>query len=207
MPIIRGVAIIFYIFCLILIFIIGFTPLNKWISMPLTHEDELQQADVIIVLGSGLNENGSLTANGQERVLQGAILLEQDYGSMMLMSGGQYENTSFYESEQMSLYAQSLGVPETYIITERESTSTYENALFSKEVMAENMWENALVVTSAFHSKRACNVFEAQSITTTCSPADPDLVSRISILSRLSDFWSIMREYGATIYYSLKGYI
>ncbi|MFC1687221.1 YdcF family protein [Patescibacteria group bacterium] len=207
MPIIRSVAIVFYIFCLILIFIIGFTPLNEWISVPLTHEDKLQNADVIIVLGSGLHDNGSLTPNGQERVLQGAILLEQSYGSMMLMSGGQYENTSYYESEQMSLHAQSLGVPETYIITERESTSTYENALFSKEIMAENMWEDALVVTSAFHSKRACNVFKAQNISVTCIPADPDLVPRISLIDRLVDFWSIMREYGATMYYSMKGYI
>ena len=199
--------VLFYIFSLILIFIIGFTPLNKWITAPLTNEDELQQADVIIVLGSGLRDNGSLTLNGKERVLQGAILLEQGYGNMLLMSGGRFQDTVYFESVQMAEHAVSLGVPEIYIVTERQSTNTYENALYSKEVMAENIWDNALIVTSGFHSKRACNVFETQSISVTCVPANPDLVPRISLIDRLFDFWSIMREYGATIYYSQKGYI
>lgn len=192
---------------LVLITLIVMTPFNDLITLPLIIDEPPVAADVIIVLGSGVKKDGEIGMNGEERVIQGAILWSKGYANTLLMSGGKPENRPFIESEQMAAYAASLGVPYDNVALETSSRSTWENASYSKSIMEQNNWDNAIVVTSRFHSRRACKVFEKQEFEVTCVAVEKNLIPRIAPIDRLNNFRSIIREYGATVYYLLKGYI
>ncbi|KKW01968.1 MAG: hypothetical protein A2898_00970 [Candidatus Kerfeldbacteria bacterium RIFCSPLOWO2_01_FULL_48_11] len=192
---------------MIVVFLVTLTPLNDWLTFPLITSETPQNADIIIVLGSGLARDGSLNKNGKERVIQASWFLQSGFAHTLLMSGGLVKKTLFYESEQMANYAVELGMPFESVTIEKMSTSTEENARYAKIIMQENGWQSALLVTSRFHSRRACGVFRKHTIAVSCVAADPSLVPRISPVDRLNEFRSIIREYGATVYYWIQGYI
>ena len=66
----------------------------------------------------------------------------------------------------------SLGVPENMILVETKSINTTQNAKFSAEILREQGFSRPILVTSAFHMKRAVLNFEKQDITVTPYPAD-----------------------------------
>lgn len=173
---------------------------------PLIKNELPQKSDVIIVLGGGLKNNGDLNAQDKERVLKGVELWREGYADRILISGGEYKNTGFYESEEMVKFVGVLGVPSEKLTAERDSKNTYGNALYSGEILKTNSWKTVILVTSAFHSRRACNVFKKQTISVTCVGADPSLVQR-NFLEKLNLFRLIVREYAATTYYWFKEYI
>ncbi len=192
---------------LILAFAIALTPLNDLLTLPLTHVEQPIKADIIIVLGSGLRRDGTVGKNGQERVLEGILLDQQGFAPTIIMSGGPVKHTEWYESDQMAAYALAHTTIPLNVVEERRSTSTEENALFSHALMEQNGWNTALLVTSSFHTKRACAVFRKQDIQITCVAADKKLVPRISPIDRFDQFKGIIREYGAIVFYKMKGYI
>ena len=55
---------------------------------------------------------------------------------------------------------QNAGVREDQIIAENEATSTYTNAVNTLELMEENGWGSALVVTSDYHMRRTRMIYE-----------------------------------------------
>lgn len=55
----------------------------------------------------------------------------------------------------MKAYAGSLGVPREYLITEKQSVSTYHNMMHSKDVMKMCGFQNCVVVTSGWHLRKA----------------------------------------------------
>lgn len=204
---IRTFSAILVVLALFLVYLIIFTPLNAWLTLPLTADEPVRQADGIIVLGGGLRRDGMLGQIGRERVLQGAMLWADEYAPTILMSGGLVQGTTYYEAEEMAAFAAGLGVPYEQVYIEKQSTSTEENARLSKPLIIHAGWESALLVTSAYHTRRACQVFRKQRIPVTCIAADRDIIPRVSPLDRLSEFKNIIREYGATLYYTYKGYI
>src|SRR5690606_1117851 len=100
----------------------------------------------------------------------------------------------------MQSYALAIGVPAETIIEEDRSRNTYENAVLSKDVMTERRLQSAMVVTSDYHSFRACAVFRAQDIDTVCVPAAVSL----SPTERMK---AVLREYAAVLYCWVKGYL
>ncbi|MFA6908743.1 MAG: YdcF family protein [Patescibacteria group bacterium] len=199
--IIASVCVLFIVACVV------FTPLNDALTAPLINSETGVPADVIIVLGGGLEKDGSVGEGVYERIDQGVALLDQSLAPYILMSGGPVQNTSWNESEQMSQYAQSLGVPPQNIMRESESTSTEENARYSQEILSQRGWSTVLLVTSPFHTRRACRVFRQKNINITCIAADTTNYPRTSVIERLKMFRTLLREYGATVYYEMKGYI
>ena len=57
-------------------------------------------------------------------------------------------------------YAESFGIPRDVLLAENKATSTYENALYSKEIVLEQGIDSALVVTSNYHMRRSKMAFE-----------------------------------------------
>ncbi len=183
------------------------TNLNETLAKPLTISEEPKKADIIVVLGSGVDKDtGSLPKKAQERVLTGIKLLRDGWAPSLLMSGGPVAGTSYIESTVMKQFALAHGVSDKEIFTEVHSTDTHGNALFTKESMPERHWQSAIVVTSDFHTKRACGVFRTQRVDITCVAADSTLVDQTSTRDKLDSFIAIAREYGATILYILLGY-
>lgn len=111
----------------------------------------------IIVLGSGLRRDGTLTPLLAGRVDKGIENYQTNPGSLLIMSGGQGADEIVAEAEAMRRYAVDRGVPTTDIITEDQSTNTYENLLFSKRLIEQHTRGEGriLLVTTRYHVLRA----------------------------------------------------
>ncbi|MBC9785362.1 YdcF family protein [Heliobacterium chlorum] len=111
--------------------------------------DEPTKADAIIVLSG---DDGGRT----ERAVE---LYHQGYAPYIILSGGRvYQETTM--AELMQKHAIKLGVPKEAIILENKSSSTYQNAAHSKEIMEKYQFKSAIVVSSNYHMRRTKLVFE-----------------------------------------------
>jgi len=93
------------------------------------------KSDVIIVL-----------SGGEGRLEKGVKLYKEGYAPYLLLSNGSVEQ--LYER------AQTLGVPTDNILMEVKSDSTLDNAVLSKEIMLNQHFKSAIVVSSNFHMRR-----------------------------------------------------
>lgn len=100
-----------------------------------------------------------LSGEQGERVETGVRLYRQGFAPRLLMTGGLVEwNVS--AADIMAWQAETLGVPPQDVVLERRATSTYENAIYSLEILREKGWRSAIVVTSPYHLRRTRFIFE-----------------------------------------------
>ena len=136
------------------------------------------QGDVIIMLGGGAMPDspdvdgvGALCASPANRLLT-AVRLQRKLGVPILLSGGQvYEDTGA-EAKIARRILIDLGVPEEQILVETRSVNTTQNARYSAEILRAQGLTQPILVTSAFHMKRAVLNFKKQGIDVVPYPAD-----------------------------------
>ena len=126
------------------------------------------------------------------------------YADYIILTGGEVKDTNYAEADELIEYALEKDVPENIIFKESKSRDTYENAVYSQEIMQEENWQTALVATSDYHTKRACKVFRKLNMNVKCIAAE---IPQYNLYQKLEYFKSILREYGATIYYWIRGRI
>ena len=141
-------------------------------------------ADAIIVLGAG-----SLRAVGLPRhVYRARLLYARD-----LYERGMAPNIIVTEqspaAEIARDYLVKVGVPAEAIRFENRSTTTWENLLYAREVMREEAWRTAIVVSCGFHMFRSLKMSEelglsAQGAATPYSHIEKDSRKRIRFTLR-----------------------
>ena len=151
---------------------------------------EAPEIPVALVLGAGLNRDGTAGIVLQDRVEKAAELYFAGKVEKLLMSG---DNSTMYYDEPSAMreHALSLGVPDEDIILDFAGRRTYDSCYRAKEIFG---LEELIVVTQAFHLPRAiflCNAFDIQ---VTGVPADDDNYR----LRSYSYWWS--REILASVY-------
>ncbi len=111
--------------------------------------------NAVIVLGSGLNADGSVS-NTLKKRLDKCIEID-DGETPIIVSGGQGPDEITSEAYAMSQYLITNGISQDRIILEDKSSTTKENFLFSKEILDEMFTEDYTIafITNAFHSFRA----------------------------------------------------
>ncbi|MGB9858618.1 MAG: YdcF family protein, partial [Moorellaceae bacterium] len=123
----------------------GLCSVARWLVV---EDNALQPADVIIVLSG---EQG-------ERVETAVKLYKQGFAPRLLMTGGPVE-WNVAAADIMAWQAESLGVPPQDIVLERRASSTYENAVYTLEILKQKGWRSAIVVTSPYHLRRTRFIF------------------------------------------------
>lgn len=112
--------------------------------------------DAVLVLGCGIRgEDLSLTL--QKRLETAYNYYQRNPGVRVVVSGGQGPRESIPEAVAMQRYLISRGIPEDQIICEDRSLSTYENMVYSKQIL-DTYFKGEYriaVVTSDFHTYRA----------------------------------------------------
>jgi uncharacterized SAM-binding protein YcdF (DUF218 family) len=137
---------------------------------------EPEQADVIIVLGSGLRRNGQPGDALYRRSVWAAQLYAQGYAPQMICTGGTGEGQPRSEAEACREVLMDQGVPAAVITLEDRSGSTHENAIYSRQIMIASGWETAVLVTDSFHMLRADWVFDREGVRHTPSPVPREWV-------------------------------
>ena len=124
---------IYFYFSLVLtyftIYAVGFT-----VAAALNLVNFRQQADYVVVLGSGLIGD-QVTPLLAGRIDRGIEIYRKNPGSKLIMSGGQGADEEVPEGVAMTRYAVSRGIPEADIIVEDRAVNTRENLLFSYALM------------------------------------------------------------------------
>ncbi|MFW5709097.1 MAG: YdcF family protein [Chloroflexota bacterium] len=131
-------------------------------------------SDVIIVLGSGLRRDGRPGDALYRRSVWAARLYDDGYAPVVICTGGVGEGQSRSEAAACAEVLRNNGVPAERIYLEEQSRSTEENALFTRQLMAPNGWETAVLVTDSFHMLRAQWIFDSYAIDHTRSPVPRD---------------------------------
>ncbi len=135
--------------CLLAVYFLTPVLLNK-AAEGLIREDRIVKSDVIVALA------GDYRCNREKRA---AELWRQGWADNVVVSGMSYA-WGFHTGEAARLYVISLGVPEEKIYMICETLNTRAEARALDDLMRERGWNSAIIVTSAFHSRRATYTVE-----------------------------------------------
>ncbi|WIW69996.1 YdcF family protein [Anaerosinus gibii] len=171
--ILMGITLFFYIFS------------TSYVSSYLVHSLESRytvpetiHGDVIIMLGGGataetpdIDGEGNLSGSAANRLLMAARLQHQ-LKIPIVVSGGKVFSDSGREALVAKRMLMGIGVAEEKIIIEDNSLNTRQNAQLVHEIMKQNGYEKAILVTSAFHMERSMMNFKKEGIDALPVPTD-----------------------------------
>lgn len=137
-------------------------------TTPSTYRPDISY-DVVVLLG-GLGDERVAMETGQpayndnvERLVTTHRLLADSRARFAIVSGGpEYpELKEHSEARVLSRQLIAWGIAPSRVILEDEARNTHENAVYSQRIVMERGFEKVLIVTSAFHMRRAAECFEA----------------------------------------------
>jgi len=140
-------ALVVLTFVALLIFIPSFAFLEN-----LTEPEEFPPADVIMVFGAGMDEDGYLHPSSVLRVEKAVALYRRGAAPAIHMSGGKASEDGPAAGDQMRDLAVQLGVASDVITSETRSLSTLQNALFSLPELPQK--GRIIAVSEGFHLPR-----------------------------------------------------
>jgi len=184
--------------------------------------EQMPKADAIVVLGGFTNATGTATKlieinDAVDRLFHGMRLYRAGKAPRVLLIGGAAEGSS-PEADFMADLLSEFAVPRDRMLLENKSRNTRENGVNSVKIMRKNAIKKILLVTSAYHMRRAKGVFEKLGIEVVPAAtdyqireADPD--SDPSILYWLPDAGALalttlaMKEYLGWWVYWFRGWV
>ena len=199
----------------------------EWQYLP---PSAIPNTDAIVVLGGvtgnisfprttpDMNEHG-------DRLLYAAQLYQEGKAPLIILSGGRipWFGTGKSEAADMAKILQIMGIPKEAIIEEPNSLNTYQNALYTKEILEKKGIKQVILITSAFHMPRSVLIFHRQGIEIIPAPTD-FLISKQklqenshSLESKVISFFpnadslhnttKAIKEYIGTVVYRLRGWL
>lgn len=107
-----------------------------------------------IVLGAKVKE-GNIPSRALQFRLDAALAYAKEYTHVKLvLSGGRGPDEDIEEAIVMQKFLLDNGISEDRLLVENKSTSTYENLLFSQELLPERVTA-VTIITSDYHLQRA----------------------------------------------------
>jgi len=184
--------------------------------------ESLPRADAIVVLGGTLSPPGPSATDANlsaaaDRLVYATRLYKLGKAPVVLIAGGNANASEATEAE--SVHAAALlgdwGIPASAILTETESTNTYENAVYSKLMLDQHGLKTVLLVTSAMHMPRALATFRSAGIEATPAATDfeaahggpPGLADWAADPAALAVTTRALKEYVGWLVYRSRGWI
>ncbi|MEM8829417.1 MAG: YdcF family protein [Cyanobacteria bacterium P01_G01_bin.19] len=223
---------------ILLAFIVLMTASNPQFSNSLVTSLERQylpletipKAEAIVVLGGATrNDEPPRTlpdmSDRGDRLLYGVKLYKDGAAPYILLTGGRIEwyGGDSSEAESMATLMEIMGVPREAFILESRALNTYENAVYTKEILDRRNIKKILLVTSAAHMPRSLAIFKKQGIDAIPAPtdflvSDRNLIENsISTESKIIGLFpspesldrttQIIKEYIGTFIYGLRGWL
>jgi len=156
----------------VILYLVSIEPVKDLLLRPLEYahkipsQEEIKKCDAYVILGGGIHyyapefgDTGILNGESFPRVFA-AFRLYQLYPKPIIPTGGKtYQQES--ESEITRKILLSFGVKREHIllISPGRDADTYENAEYAKYLSSHSKIRKPLLITSAFHMKRAVMIF------------------------------------------------
>jgi uncharacterized SAM-binding protein YcdF (DUF218 family) len=186
---------------------IAFTPLTHFMLRPLSVQEEIKDADLLVVLGGGVDQGRFLTLASSHRMVRGIQLYFEGRAKKILFSGGIAGGGTVSEASVLNQEARRLKVPPDDILLEKNSKNTHDQAVEVKKIAEPLEVKSILLVTSFSHMKRALMAFEHAGFKVYPAFADPHEKYADEPLDRLGLFPMLLHEYGGIVYYKVRGWI
>ena len=182
--------------CLVvlLLYAASIRPVAEMLLRPLEYAYPLPQSasgDVVIVLGGGSladvplpqGWSGQVTDGPAQRLL-GAYILHRRSGLPVVASGGEVFRGNGAEAQIMRDLLVSLGMEPGKIVAEAKSLNTQQNAEFTARLLRQYGWQRPVLVTSAFHMRRAVAEFKRAGVVVTPYPVGYSVMR--------SNYWHVL---------------
>jgi len=199
------------IFSALFIYFISIGPVKDLILYPLESNytaPEKLNADAIVILGGGSYSSGFLTEDTMNRVMGGYMVYKKTKLPVIVSGGAIEEN--FSDSKAMAEILKEFGVEENKLIEENKSRDTSQNALYVAQICKQRDFKKIILITSAYHMKRALKNFEKTGLQVLPYPADFKRYGHYNIYSFLpnSGNFSVsskaIKEYIALLVFLIK---
>ncbi|MBZ5560504.1 MAG: YdcF family protein [Acidobacteriia bacterium] len=196
------------VLALVLVYGVLFETSTVWmLAAPLKLEAPPRQADAIVVFAGGVGESGQAGGGYQERVKQAIDLYRQGLAPHVVISSGFV--FAFKEADVMRALAIANGVPESAIVLELQAANTYQNVMFTREILEKNGWRRILLVSSPYNMRRALMAWKKAAPQIDVVP-EPVPLSQFYAHDRGASFAQIrglVRECAALTVYWWRGWI
>jgi uncharacterized SAM-binding protein YcdF (DUF218 family) len=170
-----------------------------------------------ITLGDKSPHDRVYLSRGADRLTNVLWLYRAGRVRTIIISGGSGAVLTTHGTEAGGLRTllRLAGVPSSAILLDERSRNTHENALFTKELLAKNPSIKSLVlVTSAFHERRALGCFAKVGLHPQPFPADFRSTDRswtpdywlLPSAPALSDWSMLLHELSGWVVYKVVGY-
>ncbi|MBW8523615.1 YdcF family protein [Chryseobacterium chendengshani] len=150
--------------------------------------DDGQKADLAIILGSKVNEDGSLSERLKERLETGANLYKKQRVKMILVSGG-LGKEGFYEGDKMKEFLITKGISDSVILVDNKGNNTRLTVENTLEFQKKYPFKSSIVVSQYFHVTRTKKLFKERGF--------QDIKSVSPRYFEWRDLYSVMREFPA----------
>lgn len=220
----------------LLIFVSG----NRWVAYSLARSlewrylplDPVPTAEVIVVLGGGTESEQYPrpvveTNSAGDRILYAGKLYKDGKAGRLLLSGGNItwlNGRTTTPAEEMARVLDLMDIPREDMWLQTKSQNTYEDALYSSQVLKEKGVQRVLLVTSAQHMPRSIALFQHQGIDVIPAPVDytitqanwdnlfsfdlqTTLVNLAPNTSSMSLTSSVLKEYIGMWVYRMRGWM
>lgn len=151
-------------------------------------QDNQQRADIAVILGNKVNEDGTLSERLAHRLACGLVLYRSGRVPRLLVSGG-LGKEGFEEGTKMHDYLRAHGVPEAAIIVDNAGNTTQQTVRNTMQLQPALHFRRVLVVSQFYHISRTKLLFRQAGITE-INGASPRYFE-------LRDSYSLLREFGA----------
>jgi uncharacterized SAM-binding protein YcdF (DUF218 family) len=223
----RRLAMLFPALALLILVVSAWTSTGSVLLEPL--EDRFARPTVppedvkgIIVLGGffegGINlvRHGYELNNSADRIVEAAILARRYPDAQIVVTGGNGSLLLAGEGDAVTAprLLEALGIARGRLLLEARSRNTYENAVFTRDLVKPQPGEKWLLVTSAFHMPRSMALFRKAGFDVVAWPADFRTagderlsLARDNAIDCLQNMTLAIREWIGLVAYRLSGKI
>jgi len=151
-------------------------------------DEKNKNADVAIVLGNKIEENGQPSDRLKARLDQSIELYSENRIKKIIVSGG-FGKEGFWEGDQMKKYLVENQIPAEKIIVDNYGNDTEKTVKNSIRIMDSLHLRSAITVSQYFHQTRTKKLFKKNGFQNIESSSPPYFEIR--------DFYAIFREFFA----------
>ena len=190
---------------------VAYTPLFIAPARSFIRADPLPpSADAVVVLSAGVTPDGFLHQQGLDRLLKGLALVRRGVAPTLLLTREERDvnDKKVTAAADQDSLAALAGVAN--IISTPLEASTHDEALAVKKIAVKAGWKRIVLVTSPFHTRRACATFEHVGLTVSCTPSDSRDIAVKSLDfpdDRIEAFSMLIYELAATLQYRRLGWL
>ena len=196
---------------LALVSIVAYTGVAAPLAFKLIRLDDVpSSADAVVALSAGVTPDGHLTQQGLDRTLTAVDLVERGVAPVLLFTREERKTRRHKSNNTADQILVARLAHLGHVMTTRPVKSTHDEAVAVASVARYRGWKRVIVVTSPFHSRRACATFERAGVVVSCVPSasrDVAINRLIYPHDRIVAFGLWLYETAGTLRYRQQGWI